>query len=154
MFECIYVTILFSSQASKCSEASVILEDRNITRFEKLSLAIESISTEQIKMKKPLKKKSTARAINSVAKMVKVVVETVQPNGTSSDQIELAASAVEKLKNITTTNNPDETTTSLVEHFQNVTNKDIKRSLLGEISKKVSFPKLQQMVKNKVTLYE
>ena len=86
--------------------------------------------------------------------MVKVVVETVQPNGTSSDQIELAASAVEKLKNITTTNNPDETTTSLVEHFQNVTNKDIKRSLLGEISKKVSFPKLRQMVKNKVTLYE
>ena len=149
-----YVTILLSSQASKCSEASVILEDRNITRFEKLLHAIESISTEQIKMKKPLKKKSTARAINSVAKMIKVVLETVQPNGTSSDQIELAASAVEKLKNITTTNNPDETTTSLVEHFQNVTNKDIKRSLLGEISKKVSFPKLQQMVKNKVTLYE
>ena len=48
----------------------------------------------------------------------------------------------------------DETLTSLIEHFEHVTNKDIKQSLLAEISKKISFRSLQRMVKEPVTLYE
>ena len=106
-------------------------------------------------MKKPLQDKSTKRAINDVAKIVKVVMETVQPSGNSSDQVKLAADAVDKFKKVTaaSTNN-DETLTSLIEHFQNVANPEIKRSLLGEISKKLSLVKLRKLVKNKITLYE
>ena len=48
----------------------------------------------------------------------------------------------------------DESLTSLIEHFQNVANPEIKRSLLGEISKKISLVKLRKIVKNKITLYE
>ena len=105
-------------------------------------------------MKKPLKNKSTKRAVNNVAKMVKVVVKTVQPNGTSSEQIELAACAVEKLRKTGKLDVLDETTLSLIEHFQDVSNREIKRGLLGEISKKLSFLKLTKLVKSKVTRYE
>ena len=146
---------MISSQVSKCSEASVIEEERNITNFEKLTTTIESISTERIKMKKPLKDKSTRAAVNDVAKIIKAVVETVKPSGDSLDQIKLAADAVDKLKNVKAAGTDiDESLTSLIEHFQNVANPEIKRSLLGEISKKISLVKLRKIVKNKITLYE
>lgn len=140
---------------SKCSEASVIEEERNMTNFEKLTTTIESISTERIKMKKPLQDKSSRTAINDVAKIIKAVVETVKPSGDSLDQVKLAADAVDKLKKVNAADtNIDESLASLIEHFQNVVNPEIKRSLLGEISKKISLAKLRKIVKNKITLYE
>ena len=106
-------------------------------------------------MKKPLKDKSTRAAVNDVAKIIKAVVETVKPSGESLDQIKLAADAVDRLKNVKAAGTDiDESLTSLIEHFQNVANPEIKRSLLGEISKKISLVKLRKIVKNKITLYE
>lgn len=151
----IFLILIFSSQVSKCSEASVIEEERNMTNFEKLTTTIESISTERIKMKKPLKDKSSRTAINDVAKIIKAVVETVKPSGDSLDQVKLAADAVDKLKKVNAADtNIDESLASLIEHFQNVVNPEIKRSLLGEISKKISLAKLRKIVRNKITLYE
>ena len=106
-------------------------------------------------MKKLLKHKSTRAAVNDVAKIIKAVVETIKPSGDSLDQIKLAADAVDKLKNGKAAGTAiDESLSSLIEHFQNVANPEIKRSLLGEISKKISLVKLRKIVKNKISLYE
>jgi hypothetical protein len=84
-----------------------------------------------------------------------VNINGVKPSGDSLDQIKLAADAVDKLKNVKAAGTDiDESLTSLIEHFQNVANPEIKRSLLGEISKKISLVKLRKIVKNKITLYE
>ena len=143
-----------SSQVSKCSEASVIEAERTKTNFDKLIDTVESISSERINIKKPLKKKSTKRAINDVAKIIHVVVKTVQPSGSNSDNLKLANDAVDRMKLTEGDTIMDDTLVSLIEHFQNVTNHEIKRSLLGEISKKLSLQKIKKLVNSKITAYE
>ena len=48
----------------------------------------------------------------------------------------------------------DESLAALIEHYENVTNPEIKRSLLGEISKKLSLPKIRKIVRSKITTHE
>ena len=143
-----------SSQVSKCSEASVIEAERFQMNFDKLIDTVESISSEKVNIRKPLKKKLTKRAINDVAKIIDVVVKTVQPSGSNSDNLKLASDAVDKLKLTNGDTIMDETLESLIEHFQNVANQEIKQSLLGEIAKKLSLPKIKKLVDNKITAYE
>jgi hypothetical protein len=146
----IVLTKFYSSQVSKCSEASVIEEERNQINFDKLVETVESISTERIKSKKPVKKKSVV-AVNDVAKIISVVVKTINPDGATSDNLKLASEAFNKLKK---QGGVDESLAALIEHYENVTNPEIKRSLLGEISKKLSLPKIRKIVRSKITTHE
>jgi hypothetical protein len=92
-------------------------------------------------------------AVRDVAKIISVVVKTINPGGATSDNLKMASEAVDKLKN-GTEGGVDESLASLIEHFENVANPEIKCSLLGEISKKLSLPKIQKIVSSKITTYE
>ena len=111
---------------------------------------VESISTERIKSKKPVKKKSVV-AVNDVAKIISVVVKTINPDGATSDNLKLASEAFNKLKK---QGGVDESLAALIEHYENVTNPEINWSLLGEISKKLSLPKIRKIVRSKITTHE
>ena len=89
--------------------------------------------------------------MNDVAKIISVVVKTINPDGETSDNLKMASEAVNKLK---MKGGVDESLAALIEHFENVSNLEIKRSLLGEISKKLSLPKIRKLVRSKITNHE
>ena len=79
------------------------------------------------------------------------MVKTINPYGETSDNLKLASEAFNKLKK---QGGVDESLAALIEHYENVTNPEIKRSLLGEISKKLSLPKIRKIVRSKITTHE
>lgn len=146
---------------SKCSEASVLEEDRHQHNFDKLVETVESIAktSTKISRKKPLKKKASGRqkriGSKDVAKIVKIVVETVQPEGDESENLKLINDATKELKeHMMKKTELTEALQSLIDHYQTVDSPEIKRSLLAELSKHLSLTIIRKHVKEKITNYQ
>ena len=146
---------------SKCSEASVMEVERQQGNFEKLIETVQQVSTVEIKTRrtKPLDENSTQKnktdAAKDVAEAFRAVLETFQPLGNSDDNLHLLDQSVKILKKKFMPKKAlDETTQSLIDHYETVTNPEIKRSLLAEISKQLSLSTINKNVKEKITKHK
>ena len=113
----------------------------------------------QIRRTKPLdenpSQKTKTDAAKDVAEMFRVVLETVQPLGSTDDNLHLLNRSIKILtKKFMQNKAIDETMQSLIDHYETVTDPEIKRSLLAEISKKLSLSTINKNVKEKITKHK
>ena len=146
---------------SKCSEASVVEEERNQGKFEKLIETVQQLSKDEIQIRrtKPLdenpSQKNKTDAAKDVAEMFRVVLETVQPLGSTDDNLHFLDRSVKILtKKLMPNKALDETMQSLIDHYETVTDPEIKRSLLAEISKQLSLKTINKNVNEKITKHK
>ena len=86
---------------------------------------------------------------------MKVVVETVQPEGDKSENLKLINDATNQLKeNLMKKTELDDSLQSLIDHYETVDSPEIKRSLLAELSKHLSLTIIRKHVKEKITKYQ
>ena len=106
-----------------------------------------------------MKKKASGRqkriGSKDVAKIVEIVVETVQPEGDESENLKLINDATKELKgNMMKKTELNDSLQSLIDHYQTVDGPEIKRSLLAELSKHLSLTIIRKHVKEKITNYQ
>ena len=127
----------------------------------RLLQTVESIAGDDVnfKMKKPLPKESTRKkktiAKKDLSKVFETILKTVQPEGTVTDNMKLAADTLDELKQRTGGDEiVDESLKSLISQYKSVENRVIKRALLGEIAKKLSYLSVLKHVDGTVTRHE
>ena len=86
--------------------------------------------------------------------MIQITVETIQPKGTSCDLLDLFKKSVEKLTSAKDKVKLKTTVKSLIDKYQNVENKGIKRALLSEISKHLTLSDLKEYVDETISREE
>lgn len=127
----------------------------------RLLQTVESIAGDDVnfKMKKPLPKESTRKqktiAKKDLSKVFETILKTVQPEGTVTDNMKLAADTLDELKQRMGGDEiVDESLKSLISQYKSVENRVIKRALLGEIAKKLSYLSVLKHVDGTVTRHE
>ena len=135
--------------------------ERHQENFEKLIDTVQQTSKVEIQIRrtKPLdenpSQKTKTDAAKDVAEMFRVVLETVQPLGSTDDNLHLLDRSIKILtKKFMPNKAIDETMQSLIDHYETVTDPEIKRSLLAEISKKLSLSTINKNVKEKITKHK
>ena len=135
--------------------------ERHQENFEKLIDTVQQTSKVEIQIRrtKPLdenpSQKTKTDAAKDVAEMFRVVLETVQPLGSTDDNLHLLDRSIKILtKKFIPNKAIDETMQSLIDHYETVIDPEIKRSLLAEISKKLSLSTINKNVKEKITKHK
>ena len=135
--------------------------ERHQENFEKLIDTVQQTSKVEIQIRrtKPLdenpSQKTKTDAAKDVAEMFRVVLETVQPLGSTDDNLHLLDRSIKILtKKFMPNKAIDETMQSLIDHYETVIDPEIKRSLLAEISKKLSLSTINKNVKEKITKHK
>lgn len=139
----------------------MIEEERRQQNYEKLVETVVQISQNNttISRKQPLEKtvsrKQKRIGSKDVSKIVKVVLETVQPEGDESENLKLLDDATKNLKDKLYENIVlDESQQSLINHYESVVSPEIKRSLLAELSKRLTLTKIRKHVNEKITNHQ
>ena len=139
----------------------MIEEERRQQNYEKLVETVVQISQNNttISRKQPLEKtvsrKQKRIGSKDVSKIVKVVLETVQPEGDESENLKLLDDATKNLKDKLYENIVlDESQQSLINHYESVVSPEIKRSLLAELSKQLTLTKIRKHVIEKITNHQ
>lgn len=112
-----------------------------------------------LKMQKPLPKDATRKqrteAKKDMAKILKIVLQTVQPEGTVEENLKLATVSLDELrKTIGGDEIVDDGLKNLISQYKCVENRVIKRALLGEIAKRLSYTSVLRLVDASVSRYE
>ena len=135
--------------------------ERHQENFEKLIDTVQQTSKVEIQIRrtKPLdenpSQKTKTDAAKDVAEMFRVVLETVQPLGSTDDNLDLLDRSIKILtKKFMPNKAIDETMQSLIDHYETVIDPEIKRSLLAEISTKLSLSTINKNVKEKITKHK
>ena len=90
-----------------------------------------------------------------LSKAFETILKTVQPEGTVTENMKLAADTLDELKQRMCGDViVDESLKSLITQYKCVENRVIKRALLGEIAKKLSYLSVLKHVDSTVTRHE
>ena len=90
-----------------------------------------------------------------MAKILKIVLQTVQPEGTVEENLKLATVSLDELrKTIGGDEIVDDGLKNLISQYKCVENRVIKRALLGEIAKRLSYTSVLRLVDASVSRYE
>ena len=135
--------------------------ERHQENFEKLIDTVQQTSKVEIQIRrtKPLdenpSQKTKTDAAKDVAEMFRVVLETVQPLGSTDDNLHLLDRSIKILtKKFMPNKAIDETMQSLIDHYETVIDPEIKRSLLAEISKQLSLSTINKNINEKITKHK
>ena len=122
---------------------------------------LESIAGDDIglKIQKPLPKDATRKEITAAKKdmsqILKIVLQTVQPDGTADEKVKLATGSLDELrKTLCGDEIVDDGLKNLISQYKCVENRVIKRALLGEIAKRLSYTSVLKLVDAGVSRYE
>ena len=134
------------------------MHQKNMTT---LLQTLESIAGDDIglKIQKPLPKDATRKEMTAakkeMSKIFKIVLQTVQPEGTVDENLKLAAGSLDELrKTLGGEEIVDDGLKNLISQYKCVENRVIKRALLGEIAKQLSYSSVLRLVDASVSRYE
>ena len=120
--------------------------------------AIAEVETD-FKSKKPLPKQATRQqksdAKHDLATVFEIVLKTLHPDWSVSENLKLASESMDELRRrIGGDKVLDEGLKSLISQYKCVENRIIKRAMLGEIAKKLSFASIVKLVDSGLSRHE